>query len=73
MKSLITLIAGFLVAVQAGAAPTANEPTQIASQCYEAFARREAGLLAKILAASWVDIPSPPDAPHAPSGTVPVD
>ena len=32
MKSLIALIAGSLLAVQASAAPAANEPKQIASQ-----------------------------------------
>jgi hypothetical protein len=66
MKSLVALIAGYLLAVQAIAAPVANEPKQIASQWYEAFARHDAGLLEKILAPSWVDIPSPPDAPHGP-------
>jgi hypothetical protein len=48
MKSLIALIAGFLLAVQASAAPVANEPKQIASQWYEAFARHDAGLLEEI-------------------------
>jgi hypothetical protein len=38
-----------------------HEPRQIASQWDEAFARHDAGLLEKILAPSWVDIPSPPD------------
>jgi steroid delta-isomerase-like uncharacterized protein len=66
MKLLIALIAGSFLAVQASAAPASNEPRQIASQWYEAFARHEAGLLEKILAPSWVDIPSPPDAPHGP-------
>lgn len=66
MKSLFVLIAGFLIAVQASAAPAADEPKQIASQWYEAFARHDTGLLEKILAPSWVDIPSPPDAPHGP-------
>jgi steroid delta-isomerase-like uncharacterized protein len=66
MKLLIALIAGSFLAVQASAAPAANEPRQIASQWYEAFARHEAGLLEKILAPSWVDIPSPPDAQHGP-------
>ena len=32
MNSLIALIAGSLLAVQASAAPAANEPKQIASQ-----------------------------------------
>jgi steroid delta-isomerase-like uncharacterized protein len=66
MKSLIALLAGFLFAVQTSAAPTATEPKQIASQWYKAFARHDAGLLEKILAPSWIDIPSPPDAPHGP-------
>jgi steroid delta-isomerase-like uncharacterized protein len=66
MKSLVALIAGCLLAVQASAAPVASEPKQIASQWYEAFARHDAGLLEKILAPSWVDIPSPPDAPRGP-------
>jgi steroid delta-isomerase-like uncharacterized protein len=66
MKSLVALIAGSFLAVQASAASAANEPRKIASQWYEAFARHEAGLLEKILAPSWVDIPSPPDAPHGP-------
>jgi hypothetical protein len=66
MKSLIALIAGSLLTVQASDAPAANEPKQIASQWYEAFAHHDAGLLEKILAPSWVDIPSPPHAPHGP-------
>jgi steroid delta-isomerase-like uncharacterized protein len=66
MKSLIALIAGFLLAVQTSAAPAANEPKQIASQWYEAFAHHDAELLEKILAPSWIDIPSPPTAPHGP-------
>jgi SnoaL-like domain len=66
MKSLIASITGFLLAVQVSAAPAANEPKQIASQWYEAFARHDAALLEKILTPSWVDIPSPPDAPHGP-------
>lgn len=66
MKSLIALIAGSLLAVHASAAPASNEPKQIASQWYEAFARHDAKLVEKILAPSWVDIPSPPAAPHGP-------
>jgi steroid delta-isomerase-like uncharacterized protein len=66
MKSLIALIAGFLLTVQVSAASAANEPRQVASQWYEAFAHRDAGLLEKILAPTWVDIPSPPDTPHGP-------
>jgi len=30
------------------------------------FAHHDAALLEKILTPSWVDIPSPPDAPHGP-------
>ncbi|MFM0169865.1 ester cyclase [Paraburkholderia sediminicola] len=66
MKSLIALIAGFLLAVQASAAPAANEPKQIATQWYEAFASHDAELLEKILAPNWIDIPSPPAVPHGP-------
>ncbi|WP_245445082.1 ester cyclase [Pseudaminobacter soli (ex Li et al. 2025)] len=66
MKLLIASIAGSFFAVPASAAPAANEPRQIASQWYEAFGHHDAGLLEKILAPSWVDIPSPPDAPHGP-------
>jgi steroid delta-isomerase-like uncharacterized protein len=66
MKSLIAVIAGFLLAVQVNVVAAANEPKQIASQWYEAFAHHDAALLEKILTPSWVDIPSPPDAPHGP-------
>jgi predicted ester cyclase len=66
MKSLIALIACLLFAVQVSAASATNEPRQVASQWYKAFAHRDAELLEKILAPTWVDIPSPPDAPHGP-------
>jgi steroid delta-isomerase-like uncharacterized protein len=66
MKSFIAMIAGSLLAVQPGAALAAGEPKQIAAQWYEAFARDDPGLLEKILAPSWVDIPSPPNTPHGP-------
>lgn len=66
MKSFIAPIAGSLLAVQASAAPAASEPKQIAAQWYKAFARHDAGLLDKILAPNWVDIPSPPHIPHGP-------
>lgn len=66
MKSFIVMIAGSLLAVQVNAALAASEPKQIASQWYEAFTRHDAELLGKILAPSWVDIPSPPDTPHGP-------
>jgi steroid delta-isomerase-like uncharacterized protein len=68
VKSLISWIAGSLLAVHASAALAANEPKQIASQWYEAFANHDAGLLEKILAPSWIDIPSPPDVPPGPEG-----
>ncbi|CAH2404142.1 ester cyclase [Mesorhizobium escarrei] len=69
MKSLITLIAGSLLALQASATPAAaNDPKQIASQWYEAFASHDAELLEKILAPTWIDIPSPPTVPHGPEG-----
>jgi hypothetical protein len=67
MKSLVALIASSFLAVQAGAAPAANDPRQVASQWYEAFAHHDAALLEKILAPSWVDIPSPPETPHGPA------
>jgi steroid delta-isomerase-like uncharacterized protein len=67
MKSLIALIASSFLAVQASAAPAANDPRQVASQWYEAFAHHDAALLEKILAPSWVDIPSPPETPHGPA------
>ncbi|CAL8476914.1 ester cyclase [Caballeronia sp. S22] len=66
MKLLIALIAGILFAVQASATAAANEPKQIASRWYEAFARHDAELLGKVLAPNWVDIPSPPNGPHGP-------
>jgi steroid delta-isomerase-like uncharacterized protein len=66
MKTLIALIACLLFAVQVSAASATNEPRQVASQWYKAFAHRDAELLEKILAPTWVDIPSPPDAPHGP-------
>jgi len=64
MKWLTTLITSSFLAVQASAASAANEPKKIASQWYEAFARHDAELLERILAPDWVDIPSPPTAPH---------
>lgn len=66
MKSFIAMIAGSLLAVQVSAASAANEPKQVASQWYEAFARHDTELLEKILAPNWVDIPSPPNTPHGP-------
>lgn len=66
MKSLVASIAGSLLAVHATTAAVPNEPKQIASQWYEAFARHDAKLLEKILAPNWVDIPSPPAAPPGP-------
>ncbi|MFL9987417.1 ester cyclase [Paraburkholderia sediminicola] len=66
MKMLIAMISGFLFAVQASSALAASEPKQVASQWYEAFARHDAVLLEKILAPSWVDIPSPPTVPRGP-------
>lgn len=67
MKTILALLAATLLAVQASAAPPADEPRQIASQWYEAFARHDPGLLDTILAPDWVDIPSPPTAPHGPA------
>ncbi|CAB3726803.1 hypothetical protein LMG24238_05383 [Paraburkholderia sediminicola] len=66
MKTLIALIAGLLLVVEPSAAPAVSEPTQIASQWYEAFSRHDAKLLEKILAPNWVDIPSPPTVPYRP-------
>ncbi len=67
MKALLTLLAGTLLTAQAGAAPAAGEPRQIASRWYDAFARHDADLLDTILAPNWVDLPSPPTAPHGPA------
>ncbi|MFM0363519.1 ester cyclase [Paraburkholderia sediminicola] len=66
MKMLIAMISGFLFAVQTSSALAASEPKQVASQWYEAFARHDAVLLEKILAPSWVDIPSSPTVPRGP-------
>jgi steroid delta-isomerase-like uncharacterized protein len=66
MKWLTTLITSSFLAAQVSVVSAATEPKQIASQWYEAFARHDAELLERILAPNWVDIPSPPAAPHGP-------
>jgi len=60
------LVVGALVHAQAPTPlPTANGA--IAAMWYEAFNKKDASLVDRIVSETWVDIPSPPDTPPGPN------
>jgi steroid delta-isomerase-like uncharacterized protein len=69
MRQILVLAHLLLVGAIAHAQATTPLPTAngtIAAMWYEAFNRKDASLVDRIVSETWVDIPSPPDSPPGP-------
>lgn len=66
LKALTGIVAALLIASPA-AAQVSGEPERDVLMWYQAFDQNKPELLDQLLAPTWVDIPSPPEAPPGPA------